>query len=153
AETLPPGVRAEEQYLEDPFTLVPGANGRSPIRSRYARPLMTIMIVAGAVLLIACANIANLMLARAVARRHELSVRIALGASRLRVSRQLLAESLLMTAAGTVAGALFARWASHALVAQISTPGLRVSLDLAPDWRVIAFAAGLAAIVALLFGL
>jgi putative ABC transport system permease protein len=153
AETLPPGVRAEEEYLEAPLTLVSGASGRSWVRTRYERPLTAIMIVAGAVLLVACANIANLMLARAVARRHELSVRIALGASRLRVSRQLLAESALMTVAGTLAGSLFAVWASGALVAQISTPGLRVFIDLATDWRVVAFGAGLAVAIALLFGL
>ena len=79
--------------------------------------------------------------------------RIALGASRLRVSRQLLAESALMTVAGTVAGSLFAIWASGALVAQISTPGLRVLIDLAIDWRVVAFGAGLAVATSLLFGL
>jgi predicted permease len=153
--TLPAYRQADDlaDYLRAPFTLVPAANGRSSLRSRYERPLTTIMIVVGMVLLIACANIANLMMARAVARRHELSVRLALGASRFRLARQLFVESVLLTAGGAALGMLFANWGSRTLVAQLSTPGNPVHLDLSLDWRVLAFTTAVAVLTALLFGL
>ena len=110
------------------------------------------MAVVGLVLLIACANIANLLLARATARRHELGVRLALGASRLRLSRQLLAESLMLAGAGAAFGLLFARWGSRALVAQLSSMSNTVYLDMPLDWRVLAFTIGIAAATAMLFG-
>jgi putative ABC transport system permease protein len=155
AATLPGYRHAEDKssYLSDPFTLVPGGRGMSSLRTRYERPLTVIMFVVGMVLLIACANIANLMLARAVARRHELSVRLALGASRARLSRQLIVESLMLTGMGTVLGSLFARWASGALVARLTTPDNQVYLDLAVDWRVLGFTAAAACTTTLLFGL
>jgi predicted permease len=139
-------------YLTDPFVLAPAASGRSPLRNRYERPLKALMAVVGLVLLIACANIANLLMSRATARRHELGVRLALGASRLRLSRQLLAESLMLAGAGAALGLLFARWGSRALVAELSSVGNRVYLDMPIDWRVLAFTIGVAAATAVLFG-
>ena len=103
-------------------------------------------------LLIACANIANLLLARANARRHELSVRVALGASKLRIARQLLTESLLLSGVGALVGLLFARWGSSLLVRQLSTTTNTVFLDLALDWRVLGFTALVAIATAILFG-
>jgi putative ABC transport system permease protein len=142
-----------EQYLRDGLTLVPAAAGPAGFRTRYERPLWIIMAVVALVLLIACANIANLMLARASGRRHELTMRLALGASRFRIARQLLVESLLLAVAGAAFGLLFAQWGSRLIVAQLSTPRSTVVLDLALDWRVVGFTALVAVGTALLFGI
>jgi predicted permease len=139
-------------YLNLPFTLVPAAAGTSRLRQRYERPLMTILVVVALVLLVACANIANLLLARADARRHELSVRLALGAPRWRLARQLLIESLVLAGIGAAAGLLFADMGSRVLLAQVSTWRDRYFLDLSFDWRVLAFTTLVTSATAVLFG-
>jgi predicted permease len=142
-----------EQYLRDGLTLVPAAAGPAGFRTRYQQPLRIIMAVVVLVLLIACANIANLMLARASGRRHELTMRLALGASRFRIARQLLVESLLLAVVGAGLGLVFAQWGSRLIVAQLSTPRSTVVLDLSLDWRVVGFTALIAVATALLFGI
>jgi putative ABC transport system permease protein len=142
-----------DHYLAEPWRLEPAANGDSYIRESYRRPLTILMVVVGLVLLIACANLANLSLARASSRQAELGVRIALGASRQRVARQLLTESLLLSTVGASLGLLLASWGSRLLVRQFATTTNRVFLDLSIDWRVLGFTAFVAVTTAVLFGI
>jgi len=143
------------RFVTDPYVLVPAASGstdKTQLRQRYAQPLLVITAVAGFVLLIACVNIANLLLARAAARRHELSVRLALGAPRFRLAWPLFVESGVLACAGAVTGLILAMWASRVLVSQLSPSGEAVFLKLALDWRVIGFTAAVAIATALIFG-
>ena len=153
--TLPENWRPSdlETYLKDPLTLVPAASGSPFLRARYMQPLLTLMVVVALVLLIACANIGNLMLARANGRRHELSVRLALGASRVRLARQFLAESLLLSGVGATLGLAFAYWASRLIVAQMATGRQSLFVDLSIDWRILGFTTLVAVGTAVIFGL
>jgi predicted permease len=134
------------------FIALPGATGPSFFRGNYALPLEMLMGIAALVLLIACANIASLMLARAAFRRREISVRLALGASRMRIVRQLLTECVTLSLAGAALGILVARWSSRLLVRYISTQHNRISLDLSLDARVLGFTAAVAVLTGVLFG-
>ncbi len=140
-------------FLGSKLIAVPAGAGVSQLRERYELPLWLLLAIAGMVLLVACANLANLLLARASAREREIAVRQALGASRGRLVRQLLVESLLLAAAGTALGAWLAQALSEFLVTFLSTNADPVFLDLALGWRVLGFAAGLAVLTCLLFGL
>ena len=152
--TMPALRTAEDRndYLSDGLTFVSAPAGRSPWRNRYQEPLTIILVVAGLVLLIACANIANLLIARATLRRHELAVRLALGASRFRIARQLLAESALLAFTGALLGLVIAHWGSRLLIAQLATSTVTIDLDLGLDWRVLGFTSGVSALAALLAG-
>ena len=140
-------------YLGFKLAAVPAGTGVSSLRQTYSRPLWLLLAIAGLVLLIACANLANLLLARASARERELAVRQALGASRGRLIRQLMSESLLLAVVGAILGWLMARMLSRLLVAFLSTEGNALFVDLHLDWRVFAFTSGLAGLTCILFGL
>ena len=155
ADTLPATYDAEARgnYLKMELGARPAANGTSALRMQYEDPLWILLTLSGLVLLIACANLANLMLARATVRQREMALRLALGASRTRLIRQLLAESLLLAGLGMAAGVAMAQILSRVLVAHLSTAQNQVFMELSPDWRVLGFAAGLAVLTCVLFGL
>src|SRR5487761_1898909 len=153
--TLPPTYQADDAktYLADKLKVFPAGNGLSELRDDASKPLWILLALAGLVLLIACANLANLMLARASTREKEIAVRLALGASRGRLIRQLLSESLLLACAGSLCGVALAGILSRVLVAMISTGEGEVFLDLSADSRMLEFTAALAVFTCILFGL
>ena len=154
SETLPKYRPEDEKaYLGFKLCAYAAGTGVSTLRGTYESPLWLLLATTALVLLIACANLANLMLARATAREREIAVRLALGASRLRIIRQLLAESVLIAVAGAGAGAVLAQWLSRVLVASLATQDDRVFVEVAGDWRVFAFIAALAAATCVIFGL
>jgi len=129
------------------------ATAVSALRRQFSRPLMILMSMVALVLLIACANTANLLLSRAMARRSEFAMRLALGAGRLRLMRQLLVESVVLAALGGVCGVLLARWATQLLVAYISSGRTPIALELNPNLRILVFTASVSVVTGLLFGL
>ena len=152
--TMPQDWRAQDQatYIQDPFGVIPAATGISSLRDRYSLPLYVLLGIVGLVLTIACANMANLLLAQSVARRRELAVRLSLGAGRAQLIRQLLVESIMLSLAGAGTGLLIAAWGSRALVTMLSTRTNFTFLDLSMDWRVFAFTAAVGIATGLLFG-
>ena len=152
--TVPPGrdTHWTEIYKHFRLAAYPASTGVSSLRD-YDRSLFLLLAIAGLVLLIACTNLANLMLARAGVRQREMAVRLALGASRARLIRQLLTESLLLAAAGAAIGMVLAQYLSRLLVWSFSTDGAGVTLETVTDWRVLFFAAGVATLTCVVFGI
>jgi predicted permease len=140
-------------YLASSLRAEAGGAGRSYLREEYATPLRLLLAMTGFVLLIACANLTNLMLARGAVRQRELSLRLALGASRGRLISQLLCESIVIAAASAAAGLLVAQGLSRVLVDMIGTSRNPIVLTLTPDWRVVLFMVTTAFGICLLLGL
>ena len=131
----------------------PHEKGLSQLRGQFSQPLTVLMVMVAVVLLIACANLANLLLARGSARRREISIRMAIGASRSRVIRQLLTESVLLALTGGAVAVAIAWWGSGALFSTVAGTSSSLRLDLKPDLRTFAFTAAVSFVTALLFGL
>ncbi|MGZ5546209.1 MAG: ABC transporter permease, partial [Limisphaerales bacterium] len=135
------------------ITLTPAANGLSQTRSKFLKPLNILFSVVALVLLIACANLANLMLARAMARQREITIRLAIGAGRMRLIRQMLTESLLLGILGGGVGALVAVWAGRGVVSMVSGGPTPIPLDASVDLRALAFTSAICLCATVLFGL
>jgi len=155
AAALPEGRQgsARQEFLARRLVVDSAATGISYLRQQFMRPLAVLMGVVGLILLIACVNLASLTLARAAGRQREMAVRAALGATRWRLVRQQLAESLLLAAAGAALAFLLAEWGTRFIARLIWTGYVPLNMNPAPDARVLAFTAGIAIVTAVLFGI
>lgn len=142
-----------QRILAQKMPLEAAGNGFDFLRYRFAEPLRWLMGIVALILLIACANLANLLLGRAAARRREIAVRVALGAGRSRIIRQMLAEGLVLAIAAGLLGILVAQWSASALVVMMSNGGDPIAVNLRPDLRILLFAAAVSLVACLLFSL
>jgi predicted permease len=141
---------SREQFLKATIEVLPGSQGRDYVRERFSKPLWVLMSIVVGVLLIACANVANLLLARAATREKEIAVRLALGAGRWRIVRQLLVESLVLAVIGAAAGVLLATWTDKLLLGMMP---IGSNFTSTPDLRILGFTAMVTAFTGVLFGL
>ncbi len=143
----------KKAFLQMWMNVLPAAKGRSQLRQQFSKPLLVLMATAALVLLIACGNVANLLIARATARQKEIAVRLALGSGRGQIIRQLLVESLLLSMAGGTAGVALAVWADKLLINFLPPTSVPLTLFATPDWRILSFSIGLSLLTGIGFGL
>jgi predicted permease len=153
AQTAGMSVHDKQRFMTQSLAVTDGSRGASTLRGDFGKPLEILMAVVGLILLIACANIANILLARAASRQKEVAVRVALGAGGARLVRQMLTESVLLAAIGGAVGLLFAQWAEVALLRMVSAGNGQVPLDLHPDGKILAFTLSVSVLTGILFGL
>ncbi|HET7221515.1 MAG TPA: ABC transporter permease [Vicinamibacterales bacterium] len=142
-----------QRFVAKHLEVLPAGRGLSDMRTQFSTPLVVLMCMVGVVLLVACANVANLMLARSTTRQREIALRLALGAGRGRIVRQQLVESLLLAFAGAMVGLAFATWTGRFLLAALPGDPTAQTLSATPDIRVVAFTLALSVITALVFGI
>jgi predicted permease len=142
-----------ERFLRQTLTLIPAERGLSSLRRTFERPLLVLQWLVGVVLLIACTNVAGLLLARAAARHREIAIRGALGASRFQVIRQLFIESVVLAMAGGAAGLLLSIWLTRGLMRFLPYDPEALALSTAPDMRVLLFTAAVTLATAIVFGM
>jgi predicted permease len=149
------GMSAEQkrEFMNQQLPVAAGSHGASTLRADFGKPLQVLMAVVGLILLIACANVANLLLARSATRQKEIAVRVAMGAGTSRLFRQVFTESILLAAIGGGVGLLFASWAAVALLRMVSGGGGQVLLNVSPDAKILAFTLGVSLLTGILFGL
>jgi predicted permease len=141
------------QFLKGTIDITPAGVGKSTFRRRLQRPLWILMTIVACVLLISCANVANLLIARASARQREVALRLALGATRMRIVRQLLIESLVLAMMGGIAGLVIAVWGSSALLGLFRTVDTVLTVSATPDLRILGFTLAVSLFTGLLFGI
>lgn len=143
----------KQQFLRMWMDALPAVNGRSELRRRFSKPLMALMAIVALVLLIACSNLANLLIARASSRQKEIAVRLAIGASRRRLIGQLLVESVLLATIGGAAGLALAVAMDKALISLLPEGTMPLTLSGSPDWTVLGFTVAVSAVTGVIFGL